>query len=175
MTPAGDTNIDDDPARVDVDWLWAFLSADAYWGRWRTRADLEAQLTAAWRVVGAYERATGRQVGFARAVSDGVALGYLADVFVATGSRGRGIGQALVAEIVDTEPGAGSAGCCTRPTRTRSTRGSASAPRTRPAWSAAAVPRPKQRSGPVMMDGCPRVTPSGSPPAASTRPSPGGS
>jgi GNAT superfamily N-acetyltransferase len=105
MTPAGDIIIDDDPARVDVEWVWAFLSADAYWGRWRTRADLEAQLTAAWRVVGAYERATGRQVGFARAVSDGVALGYLADVFVAAGSRGRGIGQALVAEIVDTEPG----------------------------------------------------------------------
>src|SRR5437016_5966319 len=29
--------IDDDPARVDRDAVWAFLAEFAYWGRWRTR------------------------------------------------------------------------------------------------------------------------------------------
>ena len=63
--------------------VWEYLSTEAYWGRWRTRADIEAQLASAWRVVGAYRADTGEQVGFARAVSDGVGFAYLADVFVA--------------------------------------------------------------------------------------------
>ncbi|MGO9781026.1 MAG: GNAT family N-acetyltransferase, partial [Streptosporangiaceae bacterium] len=35
-------------------------------------------------------------VGFARALSDGVALAYLADVYVLEGHRGRGLGRALL-------------------------------------------------------------------------------
>jgi hypothetical protein len=35
-------------------------------------------------------------VGFARAVSDGVAMAYLADVFVAPAARGIGLGVGLV-------------------------------------------------------------------------------
>ena len=62
-----------DPARVDREVLWGFL-ATAYWGRWRTRADVEGQLESAWRVVSAHERATGAMVGFARAVSDGASV-----------------------------------------------------------------------------------------------------
>ena len=78
-TPAGSTR----------DAVWEFLSTQAYWGRYRTRADFEAQLASAWRVVGVYEAATGRQVGFARAISDGVDFGYLSDVFIlpARGAR----------------------------------------------------------------------------------------
>jgi hypothetical protein len=69
--------IDDDPSRLDVDAIWAFLSTQAYWGRWRSRDDFLRQLESSWRVVGAYDGAT--QVGFARVLSDGVALAYLAD------------------------------------------------------------------------------------------------
>jgi hypothetical protein len=32
--------IDDDPARVDLDVVWSFLSTQAYWGRWRSREDV---------------------------------------------------------------------------------------------------------------------------------------
>jgi hypothetical protein len=39
--------IDDDPARVDRDAVWEFLSTQAYWGRWRARADLETQVAVA--------------------------------------------------------------------------------------------------------------------------------
>jgi GNAT superfamily N-acetyltransferase len=45
-------------------------------------------------------------VGFARAVSDGVALAYLADVYVEPTVRGRGLGVALVRFMVDGGPGA---------------------------------------------------------------------
>ncbi len=104
MTSTG-YHLDDDPRRIDVDALWDFLSNQAYWARWRTRADVEAQLAAAWRVIGAYDVATGAMVGFARAFSDGAALAYLADVYVLPGHRGHGLGHALVAAMVDEGPG----------------------------------------------------------------------
>ena len=95
--------VDDDLGRVDRDAVWKFLSTEAYWGRWRTRADLDKQIDGAWRVVGAY--VDGAQVGFARAVSDGVALAYLADVYVLAAFRGQGIAQALVTTMVEAGPG----------------------------------------------------------------------
>lgn len=106
ITAFGSYEFDDNPGRVDKDVVWEFLSTQAYWGRFRTRADFEAQLASAWRVVGVYEAATGRQVGFARAVSDGVAYAYLADVFVLPDARGAGLGKELVAMMIDRGPGA---------------------------------------------------------------------
>lgn len=97
---------DDAPARVDVEAVWHFLSTDAYWGRYRSRADVEKQVRGAWRVVGCYT-AAGELVGFCRAISDGVALAYLADVYVESEHRGRGLGRQLVAEMVEAGPGAG--------------------------------------------------------------------
>jgi GNAT superfamily N-acetyltransferase len=104
---SGAYELDDDPGRIDRDAVWEFLSTQAYWGRYRTRADFEAQLDSAWRVVGVYEAATGRQVGFARAISDGVDFGYLSDVFILPGARGAGLGQELVETMIDRGPGAG--------------------------------------------------------------------
>jgi GNAT superfamily N-acetyltransferase len=45
-------------------------------------------------------------VGFARAVSDGVGLAYLADVFVLPEHRGQGLGARLVEVMVEEGPGA---------------------------------------------------------------------
>lgn len=98
--------IDDDPARLDLGAIWIFLSTEAYWHRWRTRVDVEKQVEAAWRVVGVYDDATGAQVGFARAVSDGVSDAYLADVYVLPAHRGLGLGKQLVGKMVDDGPGA---------------------------------------------------------------------
>jgi GNAT superfamily N-acetyltransferase len=106
MWSYGTYEFDDDASRVDVDAVWGFLSTEAYWGKSRTRADFEAQLATAWRVVGAYEAATGRLVGFARATSDGVAYAYLSDVFVTSEARGKGLGKELVATMIDRGPGA---------------------------------------------------------------------
>src|SRR4051812_5460053 len=96
--------IDDDPARVDRDAVWRYLSTEAYWGRDRSRADVEAQLDDAWRVVAAYD-GDGATVGFARAVSDGVAFAYLADVYLDAEARGAGLGTALVRVMIDDGPG----------------------------------------------------------------------
>ncbi len=99
--------VDDDAERVDVDAVWQFLSTQAYWGHWRRREDLAAQVRSAWRVVGVYRCDSGALVGFARAVSDGVSLAYLADVFITPGHRGRGLGRLLVAVMIDRGAGAG--------------------------------------------------------------------
>ena len=100
-----DYEIDDNPDRIQPDVVWDYLSTDAYWGRWRTRADVDAQLASAWRVVGVYRSATGEQVGFARAVSDGVGFAYLADVFVLPDHRGHALGKSLVRRMIDEGPG----------------------------------------------------------------------
>ncbi|MFK0007657.1 GNAT family N-acetyltransferase [Paenarthrobacter sp. NPDC090520] len=95
-----------DKLRVDREWLCSELSTSVYWARWRTRADIEAQLDSAWRIVGAYDATTGAMLGFARAFSDGVALAYLADVYVHESVRGQSIGKAIVREMIDGGPGA---------------------------------------------------------------------
>jgi GNAT superfamily N-acetyltransferase len=96
---------DDDPSRLDLDVIWRFLSTEAYWARWRTRADVEKQVAAAWRVVGVYEADSGEQVGFARAISDGVSDAYLADVFVVEEHRGHGLGKLIVETMIEQGPG----------------------------------------------------------------------
>ena len=45
-------------------------------------------------------------VGFARATSDGVALAYLADVFIVPEHRGQGLGRAVVSAMIENGPGA---------------------------------------------------------------------
>ena len=97
----GEYELDDDPARLDLDAIWAFLSTEAYWGRTRTRDLFERQVSDAARVIGLYHG--GRQVGFERAFSDGI-VAYLADVYVLSEHRGRGLGVELVRAMVDEGP-----------------------------------------------------------------------
>jgi GNAT superfamily N-acetyltransferase len=96
---------DDDPARIDRDWVWRMLSTEAYWARWRTRENVETQLERAWRVIGIYDD-DGTQVAYARAVSDGVSDAYLADVIVDPTARGKGVGKLLIKSMIDDGPGA---------------------------------------------------------------------
>jgi N-acetyltransferase len=100
----GDYVIDDDLARIDADAAVSFLTTEAYWGRSRREQDIRAQIRAAWRVVGAYDR-TGAMIGFARAFSDGGSA-YLCDVYVLTGHRGAGLGRALMRAMIEEGPGA---------------------------------------------------------------------
>jgi GNAT superfamily N-acetyltransferase len=91
--------LDDDPSRIDVDAVHAFISEESYWGRGRPRERVERTIHGSARVLGLYRG--GEQVGFARAVSDGETVAYLADVYVLDAYRGRGLGLELVREIVD--------------------------------------------------------------------------
>jgi GNAT superfamily N-acetyltransferase len=94
--------LNDDVARIDVEAVHAFLSTEAYWALGRALEDQRRLVREATRVVGLYH--DGRQVGFCRAVSDGLTFAYLCDVYVLPAHRGSGQGQALVRFMVDTGP-----------------------------------------------------------------------
>ena len=94
--------LDDDPERVDVDAVHDYLANAAYWAKGRPRDVVERLVRNAQRVVGLYDGE--RQVGFARAFTDGVSLVYLADVYVLPEYRGRGFGVELVREMVENGP-----------------------------------------------------------------------
>ena len=102
---AGGYELDDNPARIDVNAAIAYLTTSAYWARWRTAEDIKEQIARAWRLVGAYD-VTGAMVGFARTCGDGSSE-YLADVYVLPEHRGAGLGKALVRLMIEQGPGAG--------------------------------------------------------------------
>jgi ribosomal protein S18 acetylase RimI-like enzyme len=96
--------LDDDRERIDVDAVHEFISTESYWGLGRSRDLVRLTVVGSARVLGLYRTEgpeRGRQVGFARAISDGVSLAYLADVYVLAAYRGRGLGIELVSEMVE--------------------------------------------------------------------------
>jgi len=95
----GGFELDDDPGRIDVAAVHRYLSEESYWAAGRPFETVERLVREAARVVGLY--ADGAQAGFARAVSDGVAVAYLADVYVLPEYRGQGLGEELVRELVE--------------------------------------------------------------------------
>jgi GNAT superfamily N-acetyltransferase len=97
--------LDDDPGRIDVAAVHDYLANESYWAKGRPYEVVERLVREAQRVVGVYDGE--RQVGFARAFTDGVALVYLADVYVLPEYRGRGVGVQLVREMVENGPYAG--------------------------------------------------------------------
>jgi GNAT superfamily N-acetyltransferase len=99
----GEYVLDDDPDRIDRTVVHRYLCDESYWAAGRDRAVMDELIATATRVVGLYAP-NGEQVGFARVVSDGRTVSYLADVFVLEAARGRGFGLELVRFAVDVEP-----------------------------------------------------------------------
>ena len=92
--------ISTDPAQLDLDWLAPALSERAYWAQGRAREIVEASISGS-LCFGAYDDADGgRQVGFARVITDRATYGWICDVFVDETTRGQGIGKALMAAIL---------------------------------------------------------------------------
>jgi len=91
-----DLEISTDPERIDIDVVWRFLST-SYWAQGRSRETVMRSIANS-IAFGAYT--SGRQVAFARVITDQAVFGYLADVFVVPDLRGRGISKALMQEIL---------------------------------------------------------------------------
>jgi GNAT superfamily N-acetyltransferase len=100
-TLPGGFELDDDPHRVDADAVHAYLST-SYWAAGRPHETVVRLIRGAARVIGLYDG--DRQIGFARAVSDGVSIAYLADVYVLPEYQRRGLGVELVREAVENGP-----------------------------------------------------------------------
>ena len=91
--------VDDAKERIDREEVHRFLSEVTYWALGRPRAVQDRLIEEAARVVGVYDGE--KQIGFARAATDGNSFVYLADVYVLEAYRGRGLGQELIRELVE--------------------------------------------------------------------------
>ena len=83
---------------LDVNFVISALQS-TYWAGDRSRETIISSLAAS-LCFGAYDAASGEQVGLARVVTDGATFSWLCDVFVAPAHRGRGLGKRLVTEVL---------------------------------------------------------------------------
>ncbi len=92
-----------DPARIDRARVHHWIGDLSYWAKGRTRDTQDAAIDAS-RNYGVYD-SDGRQVAYARVVTDGVTFAWLCDVFVDAEARGRGVGTQLITGVIaDLEP-----------------------------------------------------------------------
>jgi GNAT superfamily N-acetyltransferase len=80
-----------------MDFVCAAL-AGTYWAKNRPRAVIRKAVRNS-LCFGVYERRGGRQVAFARVVTDGATFCWICDVVVDEGERGKGIGKMLMAAV----------------------------------------------------------------------------
>lgn len=92
--------ISDDPALLDIDIIHDFLSNRSYWAEGIPRGILEKSMANS-LCFGLYK--SGKQIGFARLVTDKATFAYLADVFVLEEYRGKGLSKWLV-ELIQSHP-----------------------------------------------------------------------
>jgi GNAT superfamily N-acetyltransferase len=79
---------------LDADLVYQWLAEDSYWAVGRARETVARSMRQSY-CLGVFTD-EGRQVGIARAVTDWATFGWIADVYVDRGHRGRGLGRWLV-------------------------------------------------------------------------------
>ena len=91
--------IDHDTERLDIDLVHRWLSTDAFWALGRSLETVRRSIVGSTNF-GVYDE-SGKQVAFARVVSDLATFAWLCDVYVDPRHRGLGIGTWLTATIRD--------------------------------------------------------------------------
>jgi GNAT superfamily N-acetyltransferase len=89
--------ISDDPTRLDRSFIFDFLRNRSYWAQEITPEILERSVENS-LCFGAY--LDGKQIGFARVVTDFATFAWLADVFIVEAERGHGFSKKLVAAVL---------------------------------------------------------------------------
>lgn len=99
----GEYTISTDPARLDVDAIYGYLSR-SYWATGRPRPTLELSLRHSLNF-GVYhgpdQRQVQAQVGLARIITDYATFAYLCDVFVVEEHQGHGLGKWLIDTVIN--------------------------------------------------------------------------
>ncbi len=93
----GEYVISTERERLDLDLVHRFLSEESYWAPGVERELVERSIENS-LCFGLYDG--NGQVGFARVVTDRAAFAWLADVFVLSDHRGRGLGKWLVETVL---------------------------------------------------------------------------
>jgi GNAT superfamily N-acetyltransferase len=91
-----DFSVTDNLADVDLDYLFSQLS-QTYWAAERSFSQMKAAVENSLVFVLLHQ---GRQIGFARVISDRAVIGYLADVIIDPDYRGQGLGKWLVSCVL---------------------------------------------------------------------------
>jgi GNAT superfamily N-acetyltransferase len=90
--------VSDDPSRLDRGVIERFLAQHSYWAKNIPSATVDKSLrnSLCFTLLEG-----GRQIGFARVVSDRATIAYLADVFVLPEFRGRGLAKWLLKCVLE--------------------------------------------------------------------------
>jgi N-acetylglutamate synthase-like GNAT family acetyltransferase len=90
-------SISDNPALLDRAFICNFLRERSYWARGVTREIVDRSVENS-LCFGIY--LNGKQIGFARVVTDFATFAWLADVFIVEEKRGQGFSKKLVAAVL---------------------------------------------------------------------------
>ena len=89
--------ISTDKNRLDIDVIHTYLT-NSYWGKGRTKENVLTTIKNSLNF-GVY--LDGKQIGFARIVTDYVVFAYLMDVFILSDYRGKGYSKQLMESIIE--------------------------------------------------------------------------
>ena len=90
--------ISNDKSRLQIDVIHHYLSTESYWAKHIPLEIVERSIENS-LCFGLYFK--NEQIGFARVISDFAVFGYLADVFVLEGHRGKGLSKKLMEAIMN--------------------------------------------------------------------------
>ena len=93
---AAELTISSDKADLDIEMIHAFLSRQTAWAQGMSRDTLERAIAGS-LCFGGY--VGGRQIAFARLITDEATFAYLCDVFVLPDYRGKGYASALMKHV----------------------------------------------------------------------------
>lgn len=93
---AAELTISSDKANLDIEMIHAFLSRQTAWAQGMSRDTLERAIAGS-LCFGGY--VGGRQIAFARLITDEATFAYLCDVFVLPDYRGKGYASALMKHV----------------------------------------------------------------------------
>lgn len=89
-----------DPARIDFDRVYRWISAESYWAAGIPRAIFDRAMRHSLCFAAL---AGGETVGFARVITDRATFAHLSDVWVEQARRGEGVSRALM-NAIDAHP-----------------------------------------------------------------------
>lgn len=96
-TQQNDYLISTNKSKLDIAFIHHFLSVESYWAK-NIPIDVVKKSIEGSLCFGLY--LSGKQIGFARVITDGATFGYLADVFVDSTHRGKGLSKWLMQIIM---------------------------------------------------------------------------
>jgi GNAT superfamily N-acetyltransferase len=92
--------ISTDPSLLEVDVIYNYLSGESYWAKNIPRDVVEKSIANS-LCFGLYHH--NKQIGFARLITDKATFAYLADVFIISEYRGKGLSKWLI-QVIHAHP-----------------------------------------------------------------------